>query len=89
MVADLVYILCALTSLSCAVLLLRGYMRTRARMLFWSGLCFSFFALNNIFLVIDLTVLPMVDLSVLRTTTGVIGVVLLIYGFIMDERTRL
>jgi hypothetical protein len=88
MVADIVYILCALTSMSCAVLLLRSYARTRARLLLWSGLCFSFFALNNILLFIDLTVLPMVDLSILRTLTGIIGVVLLIFGFIMDERTR-
>ena len=44
---QLVYLLCALTSLACAVLLLRGYFRTRVRLLLWSGLCFVGLALNN------------------------------------------
>ncbi|MGK2935600.1 MAG: DUF5985 family protein [Gemmatimonadaceae bacterium] len=30
---QLVYVLCALTSIACAVLLLRGYFRTRVRLL--------------------------------------------------------
>ena len=33
--ATLVYALCALTSLACAVLLLRGYLSSRARLLLW------------------------------------------------------
>jgi hypothetical protein len=86
--ADVVYILCALTSISCAVLLLRGYHASRVRMLFWSGLCFSFLALNNILLVIDLTFMPQVDLSVIRAIPTVIGLAVLLYGFIMDEQAR-
>ena len=40
LMATLVYALCALTSLACAVLLLRGYASSRVRLLLWSGLCF-------------------------------------------------
>ena len=38
-----VYVLCLLTSLACAVLLLRSYRQTRIRLLLWSGLCFALF----------------------------------------------
>jgi hypothetical protein len=39
--AAVIYSLCALTCIACAVLLLRSYGRTRFRMLFWAGLCAS------------------------------------------------
>ncbi len=86
--ANVVYILCAVTSISCAVLLLRSYRKSRVRMLLWSGLCFSFLALNNIVLVIDLTVLPEVDLSTIRSLPTIIGLGLLLYGFIWDEKKQ-
>jgi hypothetical protein len=35
-----VYILGALTTLVCAILLTRGYMRSRAKLLLWSALWF-------------------------------------------------
>lgn len=35
-----VYVLRALTTLVCAILLTRGYIRSRARLLLWSALCF-------------------------------------------------
>ncbi|MDP4200167.1 MAG: DUF5985 family protein [Bacteroidota bacterium] len=86
---NVIYVLCALTSLSCAVLLLRGYGRSKVRLLLWSGLCFAFLALNNLLLVIDLTILTQVDLSVIRSIPTMIGLSLLIFGFIWDERTQL
>ena len=46
--AAMVYILGALTSLACAVLLLRGYSRGKKRLLLWSGLCFTGLALSNL-----------------------------------------
>ena len=81
-----VYALCALTSIACAWLLLRGYARSRVRLLLWSGLCFAGLAVNNILLFIDRRVLPETDLSVVRTIPAVIGVVLLLYGLIWEER---
>ena len=80
----IVYLLCTLTSLACAVLLLRGYRRSRVRLLLWSGLCFAGLALNNALLVVDVRVAPGTDLSLVRTLPALAGVGLLLYGFIWD-----
>ena len=82
--APLVYGLCALTALICAFLLLRAYGRQRYRLLLWSGLCFSILALNNFLLVVDKLILPAEDLSLLRTGTALIAMVVLLYGLIWD-----
>ena len=83
-IALVIYVLCALTSLACAWLLLRGYRRSRQRLLLWSGLCFAGLALNNVLLIIDVRVVPETDLSVIRTLPALAGVALLIYGFVWD-----
>jgi hypothetical protein len=85
-VATLVYVLCALTSTACAFLLLRGYARSRVRLLLWSGLCFAGLALNNVLLVVDKRVVPEMDLSVWRTLPALAGVAILLYGFVWDTR---
>jgi hypothetical protein len=85
MIPQLVYILCALTSIGCAVLLLRSYAKSGARLLFWSGLCFVCLGLSNVILFLDLVVTgPATDLSVYRTATTLIGVVMLLYGLISE-----
>ena len=81
-----VYILCALTSLACGALLLRGYRRTGARLLLWSGLCFACFALNNLMLIVDVRVLPERDLSIARTLPSLVGIALLLYGLVWDAK---
>ena len=81
--ANLVYALCALTSLACAVLLLRGFARSRARLLLWSGLCFVGFFINNALLVVDARIVY--DLSVVRSLPSVLGVVLLLYGLVWES----
>lgn len=83
-VGSIVYALCALTSIACAVLLLRGYRRSGVRLLLWSGLCFAGLALNNVLLFIDVRVVPDVDLSIWRTIPAVIGIVILLYGLIWE-----
>ena len=80
----IVYGLCALTSISCAILLLRGYRESRVKLLLWSGLCFLGLAANNIILFVDLRVVPGLDLSAWRTLPAVVGVGLLLYGLIWD-----
>ena len=82
--AGIVYLLCAATSLACAVLLLRAYKQSRVRLLFWSGLCFIGLALNNALLFIDLEVFPQADLFLLRSAPALVGLLLLIYGLIWD-----
>lgn len=60
---SLVYLLCIGTSLMCAFLLLRGYRRSRVRLLLWSGVCFAGLTVENLILYLDQFVVPEVDLS--------------------------
>jgi hypothetical protein len=83
--AETVYILCALTSLACAVLLLRGFFRGGARFLLWSGLCFAGLVVNNVLLFVDKVILPeTVDLSILRSAAALAAMALLVYGLVWD-----
>jgi len=83
--STVVYGLCALTSLLCSGLLLRGYRRSRTRLLLWSGLCFAGFVVKNVLLSVDLRVMPERDLSIIRTLPVLIGLALLIYGMVWDS----
>lgn len=85
MIAGAVYLLCAATSLVAATLLLRAFGGTRSRLLLWSGVCFLWFAVNNILLFVDLEVIPDMDLSLARSATAFIGTVTLLAGLIWEE----
>jgi hypothetical protein len=80
----LVYALCALTALLCAVLMARGYLRNPSRLLLYSALCFAGLALNNILMFADLIVFPESDLSILRHTVALVALAVLIYGFVWE-----
>jgi hypothetical protein len=80
----IVYLLCMTTSVVCAGLLVRGYLRTRTRLLMWSAFAFLFLALNNTLLVTDMLLLPSVDLFVARQASGFAAVAVLLYGFIWE-----
>jgi hypothetical protein len=82
MIAATVYVLCALTALLCAVLLFQAWVRTRLSLLFWSALCFAGLTVSNVILVIDLLVIPEVDLLEWRTLTALASLSLLLYGLI-------
>ncbi|HTU68940.1 MAG TPA: DUF5985 family protein [Candidatus Baltobacteraceae bacterium] len=84
MIASIIYILCTITSGACMVLLIRGYVRTRTRLLFWSALCFAGLCLNNAVLFIDIVLLPQVDLSVWRLVPAILGLAAMCYGLIME-----
>jgi hypothetical protein len=84
--AEAVYILCALTSIACTVLLLRGYRRSGQRLLLWSGLCFAALAVSNLVLFVDLVMVPGLDLSVWRNSIALVGVATLLYGLIWDTQ---
>lgn len=84
MISALVYLMCALTSILCAVLLYLKYRRNRTRLLLWSGICFFCLALNNILLFVDLVLAPQIDMSVIRTLPAVVGFGALVWGFIWD-----
>lgn len=80
-----VYILGALVSLLCAVLLLRGYSRRRTRLLFWSGLCFAGLTLSNALVFMDLVVAPQIDLYVWRLGSAALAMLLLLYGLVWES----
>ena len=77
-----VYLLCLGTSVLCAGLLVRSYLRTRTGLLFWSALCFVLLALNNFFVVIDMLVLRSVDLTLWRQAASLAAICVLLFGFI-------
>ncbi|HEU5055328.1 MAG TPA: DUF5985 family protein [Kofleriaceae bacterium] len=82
-----VYVLCALTSLLCVLLLLRSYRRSGQRLLLLIGLCFAGLTLNNILLPVDLLWLRTeVDLSVLRSAVGFLAVAVLLVVLIWEAR---
>ena len=84
--AAIIYGLCALASLLCTLLLFQAYARGRYRLLLWSGLCFAGLAINNIFLVLDKLVFPLIDLSVWRTSIALIAMAILLYGLIWESQ---
>lgn len=84
--AALVYPACALAALACALLLLRAYRASGARLLLWSGICFVLLALNNALVLLDLLVLPHIDLSLVRNSSALAGVACLMWGLVWDAR---
>ena len=84
--AAVIYLLCALTALSCFVLLFRSWKRTRAALLFWSALCFAGLSVNNVLLVLDKLVLSDVNLNWPRLVAALVAVLLLLFGLIWEEQ---
>ncbi|MGE0870114.1 MAG: DUF5985 family protein [Kofleriaceae bacterium] len=84
--AEAVYLLCALASLFCAVLLWRSYRQQHTRLLMWSTWCFVGLALNNIALFIDVIVVPTaIDLSLIRAIITLGSVLLLLVGLLWED----
>jgi len=85
-VAEVVFLLCGLASVACAVLLLRGFFRTRARLLLWSSLCFIGLAVNNVLLFVDKVILPGTNLSEVRLWAATAAIALMLYGLVWDSK---
>jgi hypothetical protein len=84
--ATLIYTLCALTSITCLVLLWRSWRSSGARLLFWSALCFGALSVNNVLLVVDRVILPTeVSLFAWRLVAALLAVLLLLFGLIWEE----
>ena len=83
--APAVYILGTLVSLLCAVLLLRGYSRSRTRLLLWSGLCFAGLTVSNALVFVDLIVAPGTDLYLWRLVSAACALLLLLYGLVWES----
>ncbi len=81
----IVYIIGALTSAACAVLLMRGYVRGRKKLLLWSGLCFTILSISNLLIFVDLVLFPNVDLYRYRLGSASVAMLLLLYGLIWES----
>lgn len=82
----LIYSLCALTSITCLVLLWRSWRASGARLLFWSALCFGALSVNNVLLVVDRVLLPdAVTLFSWRLGAAFLAVLLLLFGLVWEE----
>ncbi|MEO2090792.1 MAG: DUF5985 family protein [Gemmataceae bacterium] len=84
----IVYILCAGTAAVCAALLTRGYLRSRARLLFWCALFFLALGVENAVLFADHVLVPDVDLKPYRRAVGLIGVCGLVFGLVWESDRR-
>lgn len=83
-IADVIYALCAATSLIAAWLLLRHYLAGRSRMLLWSCVAFFGLAVNNTLVLLDFGVFPGIDLSIARALVAAISVAVLVYGLVWE-----
>lgn len=83
--APIIYALCALTSITCFVLLWRSWRASGYRLLFWSALCFAALSVNNVLLVLDRLVFPQFDLGLWRLVSALVAVALLLFGLIWEE----
>lgn len=84
--AAAVYLVGILVTLACAVLLLRGYVRGRKRLLLWSGLCFTGLTLTNVLVFVDLILVPQIDLYVYRLVMASVSMGCMLYGLIWESR---
>jgi hypothetical protein len=81
----ILFTLAVLSSLTCTLLLFRGYSERRYRLLMWSAICFAGLTVNNVFLFVDLVIYPtQVDLRAIRLLAALGGMLFLLYGFIWD-----
>lgn len=78
------YILSSITFATCALLLMRGYLKSRQALLLWSSLCFFGLGLSNLLVFVDLIILPNIDLYLLRLGTAAVSMVLLLFGLIWE-----
>jgi Zn-dependent protease len=86
MLAKLVYLLGAVVTVTSAILLLRGFARSRSRLLLWSGLCFAGLAVSNVLLFVDLVLLPANhSLYMWRLSTAAAAMLLLVYGLVFES----
>jgi len=85
-VSAVLYILIPVTTLVCAILLLRAWSRVRRKLLLWSGLCFAVLTVSNALKFADLIVFVKTDLYTWRLATAAVAMALLLYGLIWESQ---
>jgi len=79
-----VFLLIFVTCVVCLALLVVAYRRTRTRLLLWSAICFVFLAINSALIVLDLLILPDMNLQLYRHLATLTAISVLLIGFIWD-----
>lgn len=82
-VAITLFALTSLTAVLCSFLLVRGYLRSGVRLLFWAGICFAALAIEGVVLIVNEMVAA--DLTVLRLLVPLVGLVALLYGLLWES----
>ena len=85
---NVIYALCALASLACAVLLIRGYRQAGGRLLLLSAVCFSGLALNNLLAFTDFVLVPTRNLALARQGVAAAAVFVFLVGLILSDNDR-
>jgi len=81
---EAIFLGCALTSLACAGLLFRGYLRSRVRLLMWSSFCFAGMALHNLLRLVQVLMDQPQGAAWMAMLPALVGVLFLLFGFIFD-----
>lgn len=79
-------VLTLLTTVLCAILLLRAYQDVRRRLLLWSGLCFVGISVATLLRIADLRVFLSTDLYTYRLGVTAISMALLLFGLIWESQ---
>jgi hypothetical protein len=80
-----VYIMGILVTALCALLLLQGYVKTKQKLLLWSGLCFIGLTISNVLLFLDLAVWTEINLYTWRLSAAAVSLLVLIYGLVWES----
>jgi hypothetical protein len=78
-------VLTLLTTVLCAILLLRAYHNVRRRLLLWSGFCFVGMSFATLLRIADLGIFLSTDLYTYRLGMTAISMALLLYGLIWES----
>jgi amino acid permease len=85
-IAEAVYILCAVTAMTCAFLLARANQKTPSRFLLFASVCFGALAINSVLLVLDRIIFPSeMDLRVWRLGAATLGLFVLLWALITQR----
>jgi hypothetical protein len=79
-------VLTLLTTVLCAILLLRAYQNVRRRLLLWSGLCFVGMSLAALLRIADLRIFLSTDLYTYRLGVTALSMALLLFGLIWESQ---
>ena len=82
--AEIVYLLCGLTSAGCAGLVIREYRRSRSRLLLWMSLSFVGLTMSNVLVFVDFVLIAGISFALPRAALAFLSTTLLACGLVWD-----